>query len=190
MEKNNLEALNQNNQVIIFIANRKEREYFYCRIWVISGILKILCCFCDTWENVSKWRPLAISPSLLHWTQRHQKLSESKVQPGVDWGSGLNFEILPIFRWSNGENSRKNNHIFSLFLVFFSPRDMEEYNRKTTDLITRSDLIVSIENAFVLALIRLLEKSSRKNGSPSEVYWFLTSFSFLTDYSLKFSINQ
>ena len=25
-----------------------------------------------------------IAPSLLYWTQRHQKLSESKVQPGVD----------------------------------------------------------------------------------------------------------
>ena len=27
---------------------------------------------------------LPIAPSLLHRTQRHQKLSESKVQPGVD----------------------------------------------------------------------------------------------------------
>ena len=58
LEKNKLKALDKNNQETNFFANRRE-------------IFKIA-------------TPGRISFSLLHWTQRHQKLSQSKVQPRVN----------------------------------------------------------------------------------------------------------
>ena len=49
------------------------------------GFVKRLVAFVLHVNFFSKWRPMAISPSLLHLgLQRHQKLSESKVQSEVD----------------------------------------------------------------------------------------------------------
>ena len=68
------------------------------------------------------------------------------------------------------------------------------WNRKSASLITQSVLIVSIENSFVLALIRSLQKVQKKTARHArragfyiamfiKVGWY---FLFLIHYSLNF----
>ena len=48
------------------------------------------------------------------------------------------------------------------------------WNRKTASLITQNVPIVSIENAFVLALIRSLEKVQEKTARPKN--WLVSIY--------------
>ena len=66
LEKNKLKALDKNNQVTNFFANRKERKYFNCSFLVFNRSFVVFVFHGNICENFSKSRPLAESPSLLH----------------------------------------------------------------------------------------------------------------------------